>query len=124
MQLDGFSDVSDVLRCGVYALGYRGKIVYIGKSKTMLNRIYTHRSLRSRKVPSWMVTKGILFDEVHICPCGPDRIDELERQMIDRYRPRYNTYLKSPEPIRQEIKLSVGGVEIGLNSSQPALRRV
>lgn len=99
MDLFGFFDASDMLKAGVYALVYRGEVVYIGKSKSMLGRVYTHRQVwRSRKggkVPSWLPVKGILFDEVHIRPCRLEQLDTLEAEMIKLYKPRGNVQLNT-----------------------------
>ena len=100
MVLDGFTDISPLLHCGVYALIKRGVIVYVGKSKSLYARIYTHkhfgnRAAKGKAIPSWLPVKGIQFDEVHIRPCSLEVLDALEAEMIDRYRPRYNIAMKN-----------------------------
>lgn len=127
MKLEGFVDVSTVLRAGVYALCWRGEVVYVGKSKSVLGRVYTHRSAARRKeFPSWLPIKGVQFDEFHVIPCRPDQLDAVEREMIDRYRPRHNVHLKPPatEPIKAEIALTIGSTQIRLNAKQPLARRI
>lgn len=103
LRLEGFTDASAMLRCGVYALVYRGVVVYVGKSKCMLGRVYSHRSLytskRRKEVPSWLPTKGILFDGIHVRPCSPDLVDALEYDLINTYKPKYNTQLKHSLPV-------------------------
>lgn len=96
MELQGFVDISASLRAGIYALVASGKVVYVGKAKAMLVRVCTHRSNARRKVPAWLPdsAKGIVFDEVHIRPCHPDEIDDLEHALINFYKPRYNIQLK------------------------------
>jgi hypothetical protein len=118
MVLDGFVDVSQMLKCGVYALGYQGKIIYVGQSKCMLVRVYSHRNARSKKgrLPSWYPVKGIVYDEIHIMPVHPDRVDAVEREMINRYKPKYNTQIKNRLPVDVPINLSVGGIALTLNS--------
>lgn len=128
MELSGFLAISPVLRAGVYALAYRGEVVYVGRSKAMLARVYTHRSVwqakRRGKVPSWLPVKGILFDEVFIRPCRVDQLDALEREMINLYKPRYNELLKSSEPVGL-TGLRIRGVELQLNRpAEPVQRRV
>jgi hypothetical protein len=117
VRLEGMTDVSEVLRCGVYALCYRGAVVYVGKSKAMLGRVYTHKSAWGQKKPRWLTVsaKGMLFDEVHVLPCREDQLDELERALINRYKPKNNILLKTPEPIREEVKLTVNGINLSLN---------
>lgn len=118
-RLEGFEDVTNLLRGGVYALVYRGEVVYVGKSKTMLVRIYSHRSAAGRRQPPWFPVKGIRFDEVHIQPCHPDRIDDLERRMIELYKPVYNVQLKSLGPTTAPFNLMIGDTVLAFN--QPKL---
>ena len=101
LRVDGWTNVSEILRQGVYALSYRGTVVYVGQSKNMLVRVYTHKNVRKGNAPKWIkeAVPGPLFDEVHVIPCHPDRIDALEQQMIDRYKPRYNIRHKTSNPI-------------------------
>lgn len=120
MELDGFSEVSEVLRCGVYALAREGVVVYVGKAKRMLSRIEAHRSNWGRKaMPAWMPAslRGVLFDQVFIRPCRVEDLDRIEAEMIDRYRPRFNIQLKPPRtiPISAEINLNIGTHTIPLN---------
>lgn len=130
MELDGFSDVSGMLRCGVYALCAKGQVLYVGKSKAMLARVYTHRQnwiarTRGRAVPDWLSpVKGIHFDEIHVRPCAPDKLDAVEREMIDKYKPRLNLLLKSQEKITAPINVVIGGVTMVLNAITPAEVRV
>jgi excinuclease UvrABC nuclease subunit len=99
---EGFTDVSQMLRGGVYMLVHRGVVVYVGKSKVMLGRIYTHRAAWGRKarkpITGNIPARGILFDQILIQPCASDRIDALEVSLIAQHKPRYNTQLKSALP--------------------------
>ena len=124
MQLDGFHDITPILRCGVYALIKRGTIVYVGKSKSMYARIYTHkhfanRAAKGKEIPSWLPVKGIQFDEVHIRPCTLEALDALEAEMIDRYRPRYNQSLKDNLRPHVAFPITIRGVALTLNESPP-----
>lgn len=122
--LEGFVDATALLRSGIYALLYNGVVVYIGQSRTPLNRIYAHRSLRSRKTPAWLPIKGMLFDEVHVLPCPVDRLNQVERALIDLYKPKYNVKLKSPQPVATEFTINVGTCVIAVNAKpSPILRR-
>ena len=123
--LEGFIDASALLKSGIYALLYDGVVVYVGQSKTPLNRIYAHRSLRSRTAPAWLPIKGMLFDEVHVLPCPQDRLDIVERALIDLYKPRYNVKLKSPQPVSTEFNLVVGTCVLAVNArpSGPSILR-
>ena len=116
LNLEGFFDVSPLLRCGVYALCKRGGVIYVGKSKSLYARIYTHkhfanRGAKGKAVPAWLPVKGIQFDQVFIRPCTLEELDELESRMINLYKPRYNQSLKNslrPGPLR----LVIDGIEI------------
>ena len=121
MQLEGFTNISEALRCGIYALVMKGKVIYIGKSKCMLVRIYSHRNAKSKKgsLPSWFPIKGIAFDEVHVQPCHPDMLDKLEFDMINLYKPRLNTNLKNNLAINIPHTLRVGDIEILVAAQAP-----
>lgn len=132
MELAGFQDISKVLTCGVYALGFKGVVVYVGKSKSMYSRIYAHRNLwnqgrKGRLQPAWMPTsvKGMLFDEVYIRPCTLEQVDALEVEMINRYKPKYNIVSKTREAVAQPIELRINGVALVLNAhaKPPAFER-
>jgi excinuclease UvrABC nuclease subunit len=103
--VDDWVDASVVLRPGVYALVYRGVVVYVGKSKAPLARIYTHRAQRGKSQPAWLPIKGITFDEIRVFPCRIEDLDKTEARFIARYRPRYNTQLRPPDlpPIRVAV---------------------
>lgn len=128
VQLDGFVEVSEVLRSGVYVLLAKGKVVYVGKSKAMLARLYTHRqnyiSRRRGKTPEWLTAvKGIFFDEIHIRHCPVDQLDALEREMIDRYRPIINKLLVPEDVIQAEIGINIAGVVLTLNRKLGSVER-
>ena len=124
MRLEGFVDISGMLRCGVYALCAKGVVVYVGKSKAMIARIATHRSNYQSKRkgkqserPEWLsAVKGIFFDEVHVYPCALHELDVVERKMIDLYRPRYNQYLKPEGVGKVPLSLTINGVSLILNA--------
>jgi len=124
VELSGFIDVSAVLQGGVYALVHRGEIVYIGKAKRMLNRVYAHLNIASAKakrtVPSWLPIKGVYYDAVFIRPCHPDRVDALEREMIDLYRPRHNIQLKPTGPITAPFSIQIGDVSLPFGVGRPS----
>lgn len=100
--LEGFINVSAILRCGVYALVREGVVVYVGQSKKPLARVSAHRSNWGRKaMPAWMPAslRGVLFDEVHVLPCKVEQLNELEKALINLYKPKYNIALKAPTPV-------------------------
>ena len=100
--LEDFEDVSVMLRCGVYMLAYRGTVVYVGKSKVMLGRVYNHRVAWGRKsrkaLTANIPARGILFDQILVRACRADEVDDLEAKLIADLSPRYNTQLKLAIP--------------------------
>lgn len=107
--MDGFVDVSALLRSGVYALSHRGKVVYIGRSGVLLDRLHAHMRHAQRatqgRTPSKTLVRRIVFDAMHIRACHPDNAAALERQLIAQHNPRYNDLLRSGEP----LELNIGG---------------
>lgn len=115
--LEGFVNVTPILRSGIYALLHMGVVVYIGQSKKPLSRIEAHRSLWGRKrTPGWLPIKGMLFDEVHVLPCRIEDLDTVERAMIDLYKPKYNVKLKTPHATLTELTITLpNGVSVPFN---------
>lgn len=127
MELEGFTNISEALRSGIYALLSKGKVIYIGKSKCMLVRIYSHRNAKSKKgaLPSWFPIRGITFDEVHVRHCHPDAIDRLEFDMINLYKPKLNTNLKNNLKINVPHTLKVGNIELLIASgTHPTIGKI
>lgn len=94
----GFVDATLILQSAVYMLVHRGKVIYIGKAKRAMNRIYAHKA--KGKKYSWDIVKAFNFDQVFLMPVHVDRLDEVEREMIQLYKPYYNINLKSAEKAR------------------------
>ncbi len=116
MELQGFVDVSVMLTGGVYALVHRGNVVYVGKSKVMLGRVYSHRVAWGKCQPKIGLkpTKGILFDSVWVRSCPLSEIDELEYAMINLYKPKYNSTLRNALPVDiSELIQSMLGTAVG-----------
>lgn len=116
--LEGFVNVSAMLRPGVYALVKDGVVVYVGQSVRPLARVEAHRSLWGRKrAPGWLPIRGILFDEVHVMPCRVEQLNEVERALIDLYKPKFNVKLKSPEPVSTPFNLTTAlGICVAINA--------
>lgn len=136
--LEGWVDASAVLRAGVYALVKNGVVIYVGKSKTLYQRIYAHRhtarnASRGKKIPDWLPTKGFVFDQVFVRPCALEALDALEAEMIERYKPRYNQSLKTAAKVKASFELKIGNVAIPFGAmvakaepdpDKPRLRRL
>jgi excinuclease UvrABC nuclease subunit len=127
--LEGFVEVTPILRAGVYALVRDGRVVYVGKGKRMLPRVEAHRGNWGRKsVPAWMPVsmRGVLFDQVFVMPCRVEDLDRIERAMIDLYKPRYNIALKAPTPTTTALEITIpSGITIPFNQprSPPRFER-
>ncbi len=124
LTLDGFEDCSTLLRSGIYVLVKRGVVIYVGKSKSLYSRIYTHkhfanRGAKGKPIPSWLPVKGMQFDEVHIRYVHVDDLDRVEAETINKYKPHYNMNLKNGLKVRAPITLVIGGVSLALNSALP-----
>lgn len=134
LELDGAVEVTVVLRPGVYALVKAGTVIYVGKSKSVYQRIYTHRSTASRAargkpIPSWLPLKGFVFDQVFVWPCALEDLDALEAEKINLYQPKFNESIKDGL-LRGKLPLTVrvGGVPLTLNGGPkpvegPVMRR-
>lgn len=126
MQLDSFENASAILRPGVYALVRAGVVIYVGKSKSLYQRIYAHRTTANRaqrghKIPTWLPAKGFVFDEVWVRVCALSELDALEAEMINRYKPKFNQSLKTRNP---RTILNVNGVALTMRRPEPELRRI
>ena len=123
--LEGFIEVTPILRAGVYALVREGAVVYVGQSKKPLQRISAHKSNWGRKaMPVWMPAslRGVLFDQVFVLPCRVEDLDRIEAAMIDLYKPKYNIALKAPTPTTTPFTLTVGSVSVPINHPRPTPR--
>ena len=120
--MDGFVDLSAGLECGCYALKWRGTIVYVGKSTRLFARLANHLSnFKRTKHAKRARVKGILFDEVWFKQCSIGEIDELERSLIAKYRPRYNERNWHPE--KRRLDLIINGRHYVLNPDAPVAPR-
>ena len=93
MVAEGFFDVSHVLKAGVYLLLWKGEIVYVGQSVKPCARIATHVVQRGKsRKQSWgsKALPAMKFDSVQIRPCMLGELDALEKELIERFQPKYN----------------------------------
>ena len=123
--LEGFVDVTAVLRCGVYALVRDGIVVYVGQGKKMVARVEAHRSNWGRKsTPAWMPVslRGVLFDQVFVLPCRVEDLDRIEAAMIDLYKPKFNIKLKAPA-LNATQPITIGGVALNFRPPAPRFER-
>jgi len=127
MQLAGFQDISQILNSGIYALVSRGEVVYVGQSRGMLVRLYQHRNnarRHFRREPGWSKVKGIAFDAVWVMPVPIGRLDEVEREMIARFRPRHNDRLVPKQGLPPEVMAKLGLGQSARDELEGFVRRV
>lgn len=124
-RLEGFVDISPLLGSGVYALVWRTEVVYVGKAKQLLRRIYAHRNMleRSRSGKPMPNTgpgsrsRVIPFSKVFIKACGEDDLDRTEIALIAKLSPRYNTHHTTSEKVKLTdlgFDLVVGGINLSI----------
>jgi excinuclease UvrABC nuclease subunit len=127
---DGFADFSVLLHCAVYALVRRGVVVYVGQSKSTGERLVTH--IRGRKKStvkrtgyfgSNRMVSGFTFDQIWVRPCMLSELDTVEKEMIQKYQPKYNARLKGSAPPIALADLLQSLVPPGSVHSEPGFRR-
>lgn len=104
---DDFESWPGILMPAIYALVYKRNVVYIGQSKKPLGRIYTHRNMWGKRKHPWGVqssAKGILFDDVWVRPCLVEELDQIEREMIEKYRPSHNIRMNKFTTVPPEMQ--------------------
>lgn len=108
--MDGFVDAGPMLGAGVYALCVGEEVVYVGKAKVLLTRIYSHRlTYKQFRSGQRVKAKAIFFNRLLIFPCKEMDLDRIERQMIATYRPRLNTNLL---PKEKDLTFEKTGVDL------------
>lgn len=95
LNMDSFVDMSEMLLPAIYALLHHGKVVYIGQSVKPLGRIHNHKVLWAKKKAPWLKgssasVRGVLFDEFWLRPCRIEELDQVEGDMILKYKPKHN----------------------------------
>jgi hypothetical protein len=132
MEEDGFEDFGALLRCGVYALLLRGRVVYVGQSKLPLVRVYQHAVARGKKRKEWrgkpVYSTGFQFDGIWFRSCMLREVDEIEQAMIKKYQPKHNTQYKlakPPIPIEELMRLlpARDNVQMAAATPRPSVYR-
>lgn len=114
-------DISKLLHCGCYALLKKGEVLYVGKSKKPIIRLYTHFSNRGKVLGKnlWggyrgpvANDKGVNFDGVWFWPCMLGQMSIIENHLIRKYMPKYNVQGKPGPvmPIPDDIKALLANV--------------
>ena len=100
-KMEGFVHFREVLSpTAVYVLWWRGKVVYVGKSKNIYARLATHKQNLMRKrndlTPYADKSAPFEFDDVWVRFMPVDELDREETKLILHYRPKYNIQLNHP----------------------------
>lgn len=128
LALEGAEDCSAILRAGVYALVKNGTVIYVGKSKSVYQRVYAHRSTamrarRGKPIPTWLPLKGFVFDRVFVWSCALEELDRLEADKVNLYKPKYNESLKAGgRKVTAPVVLRFGDTMIPVNTTAPTPR--
>ena len=72
--------------CGIYFLFEKGKIVYVGQSKSVINRLNNH---------------PVKYDRFSIIECDEKKLIPLKRLYIAKFKPKYN--LKTTENLQKTV---------------------
>lgn len=121
----GAVDCSCLIRPAIYFLLHEGAVVYIGQSRMPIQRIYAHRSSwGKKKADEWRrmgrkAVKAVIFDEVHLLRTTIENLDEVEQEMIQRYRPRYNVHHNRGVAIPPELAALVAELCAPLSQAPP-----
>ena len=117
----GFTDASEILKSGIYILCKSGVPIYIGQSKRMLQRIAAHRGKGDR--PSWSPVRYFQFDQIFIRPVHVDRLDEVEKEMIALYKPRFNVNHNNSAKVKLPMDFLSGLARGAVPPRAPKLER-
>ena len=88
----GFESIGVGLSAGIYMLVYKGRVMYIGQSKIMLTRVHQHRHTKKSQMTPFgpKLLSKIPFDDVWVKRCHLSQADELEKDLIEKYKPIHN----------------------------------
>lgn len=62
----------------IYFLINKNKVVYVGQSKSLRNRIHFHNCYK-------------IYNKIRIIKCDVERLNYYERRWIARFKPKYNS---------------------------------
>lgn len=93
------SDITGVLRPGVFLLGSRGRVIYVGKARCILAALANHITRnRVKRSIDWFPIKSMVFDQIEIIPCDVVRASALATALISLYNPLHNQPPKPTTP--------------------------
>lgn len=124
MGLEGFEPLSGAASpSGVYALLWKGEVVYVGQAKNVYQRITTHYNrLIDNTYVAGFVTPGdirgmtIRYDSAMVLWTAVEDLKDVEQELIWRLRPKYNRQVLGPIP---KVKVNLAALKL-----KPMRRRV
>ena len=102
------TDITDLLKPGVYLLRQGTRVVYIGRAKCLLLTLASHRGMWGKHVPAWFTIPNVHFDAISVIPCASDRAAAMIPALIALHDPIHNRPapshpLPAPEPSSPRI---------------------
>lgn len=115
------TDISDVLKPGVFLLWNRGRVVYVGKARCLLVALAV-QIMRNRNpaLPDWFPIKPIHFDKLEIAACDTYRAAMLQQALVELHNPIHN---RNPRPQSAPIRRLVSSpaqAERAATTGEPA----
>lgn len=89
---------------GVYLLIREDRVVYVGQSVNVLQRLARHRyvldaSKRKSRQGSYNNSQVIIFDNAMVRFCRPGELNKLEELYIAKFNPECNVLLRNRQPV-------------------------
>lgn len=115
---EGFVDVTAIRRPGVYMLLWRGEVVYVGQAVKLHSRVsnHIHGQAKRKMTFNGRSIRGTAFDQVLVMPLALSDLDRVERELIERYIPKYNIRHK---PLPEDIAALVSSLIVATAPAQP-----
>jgi len=87
---------------GVYIMAYLGRVLYVGKSNCVHNRIIQHMKYIETEIDHylWKISSDYINVRLDVLECPDDAdgeawIKETEAQLINRFKPVFNVMLNN-----------------------------
>lgn len=98
------TDITSILRPGIFLLRRADRVVYIAKTKCLLLAIANLRAMDRFSSLTHLPLPRIHFDSISIIPCASDRAAELLPALIALHNPAHNRPAPTtPEPIAAPV---------------------
>jgi hypothetical protein len=83
----------------------KGKATYVGQSTNIFNRLGTH--IGNNTVRTNGGNRVLNFDRIRIYYCEWNRLRDLERELIRKYKPDNNIYRLNNRKLREQEMLNI-----------------